>query len=259
MTSVNEETKQPSRIPGLAALLSPILVVAILVVVTLATPSYHGIAFLQRNTGAVPLGREVFGAPFDKLLLLAIATSAVAAAVTRLVTLSRTSLSMAYQGAFPPKFGEMNATHRTPLWGTVVLGGVVVLWYILTNWVTPNFGFDAVAAAGLLIALVYGLVGLACVVYYRRQLLASARNLVFMGLAPLAAAGMFFYVAYLSVRSLAVPANSYSGSWIGVGAALLICCGAIVVGVGIMVLNWVLRPRFFKRRPETWSGRADQS
>ena len=42
----------------------------------------------------------------------------------------------------------------------------------------------SIAAVGLMIAFYYGLTGIVCVVYYRRYLLTSWRNFVFVGLMP---------------------------------------------------------------------------
>ena len=45
---------------------------------------------------------------------------------------------------------------------------------------------DSILALGLGIAFYYGLTGYACVVYYRRELFKSVKNLLFIGLAAAA-------------------------------------------------------------------------
>ena len=62
-----------------------------------------------------------------------------------------------------------------------------------------------------MIAFYYGLSGLACAVYYRRELLRSAKNFLFIGVAPLVGAGILFYLFAKSCIDLSDPENSYTG------------------------------------------------
>jgi hypothetical protein len=111
---------------------------------------------------------------------------------------------------------------------------------------------DSIASLGLMIALYLGLTGVACTVYYRRQLFVSVKNFLLIGVAPLAGAVMLGYVFVKECISLADPANSESGnSWFGVGPPLLI--GAIFLGLGVvlMLLQRRANPTYFRRKPET--------
>ena len=74
LVSVNEETEDKERTPGIAAIASTIILVGIYVVVTIAAQAYAGTEFLVDNSDDVlsALGKEVFGWA-DFLLIIAVA------------------------------------------------------------------------------------------------------------------------------------------------------------------------------------------
>ena len=49
--------------------------------------------------------------------------------------------------------------------------------------ISENFLFDSLSALSLMIAFYYGLTGFACAVYWRKELTASVKNFVFIGVA----------------------------------------------------------------------------
>ncbi len=108
---------------------------------------------------------------------------------------------------------------------------------------------DSILALGLGIAFYYGLTGYACVVYYRRELFKSVKNLLFIGLAPLLGA---LILTALFIKSCFDLGKTDAGSTVifGVGGPLVIGLGAILIGIPLMLLcRWKL-PQFFKRKPE---------
>jgi hypothetical protein len=121
------------------------------------------------------------------------------------------------------------------------------------NFLSENFLFDTLSALSLMIAFYYALTGFACVIYYRKELFKSAKNLLFIGIAPLLGALMLTYLLFRSLIDLADPGASYTGgSLFGLGLPLVIGLGFILLGAILMVV-WRLggHERFFGRRPET--------
>jgi amino acid transporter len=108
--TVNEETEDSSRTPGVAAILSTIILVGIYVVVSIAAQAFAGPEFLIENSDDVlaTLGTDVLGSPLDKLLVIAVLTSAAASTQTTILPTARTSLSMAFKGAAPKRFGNIH-------------------------------------------------------------------------------------------------------------------------------------------------------
>jgi hypothetical protein len=131
------------------------------------------------------------------------------------------------------------------------MGVVSVLWYVGLTIVSQDILADSIAALGLMIAFYYGLTGLACTVYYRRELFKSARNFFAAGVLPMVGFAILGYVFVKECIDLAKPANSSSGnSWFGVGPPLIIGAGALITGGILMLIAWYGGADFFKRKPE---------
>ena len=58
---------------------------------------------------------------------------------------------------------------------------LATVWYVIVNSLSENFLFDTLSALSLMIAFYYALSGIACVIYYRRELPKSVRNFLFIG------------------------------------------------------------------------------
>ncbi len=104
--SVNEETENSSTAPGRAAIVSTFILVGIYLLVTTAAQAYGGVANLVNNQNDVlaPLGKGVLGSGLDKLLIIAVLTSASASTQTTILPTARTTLSMARWKAIPRQF-----------------------------------------------------------------------------------------------------------------------------------------------------------
>jgi len=251
--TVNEETQDSSRAPGLAAVLSTFFLVFIYVLVATAAIAFAGVGALGNHSDDALsfLGGQVFGSGFDKLLVIAVLTSAAASTQTTILPTARTTLSMARQGAAPRALGRIHARFRTPHISSILMGAFSIAWYIVLTIFSTNVLADSIASLGLMIAFYLGLTGLACTVYYRRQLFTSAKNFLLVGLAPLAGAAMLGYVFVKECIDLAKPANSASGnSWFGIGPPLVISVGFLALGLVLMLAQWRANPAYFRRKPE---------
>ena len=251
--AVNEETEDASRTPGKAAVASTILLLAIYVVVSIAAQAVHGPGFLVSHQSDVlsALGSSVLPHGLDKLLIIAVLTSASASTQTTILPATRATLSMAAHGAAPKQFGAITPRYLTPGISTIWMGAVSVIWYVVLTAVSQNILADSITATGLAIAFYLGITGVGCVVYYRRELLSDLRTFLIAGVGSFLGAVMLGYVLVKSCIDLANPANSASGqSWLGVGAPLAIGILSLLLGVVLMVLQWRASPAFFKRKLE---------
>jgi amino acid transporter len=252
LVAVNEETEDKERTPGIAAILSTIILVAIYVVVSIAAQAYHGAQFLVDNQDDVlsALGKDVLGSPLDKLLIIAVLTSASASTQTTILPTTRTSLSMAAHRAIPHSFARIHPRYLTPSTSTIWMGAVSVVWYAGLTFVSQNILYDSIAALGLMIAFYYGLSGYACVWFFRRSM-KSAKGILLAGVAPLVGAIMLTYVFVKSCIDLSNPDNSESGSsWFGLGPPLVIAILFLILGLVLMLLQWRVEPGFFRRKAE---------
>jgi amino acid transporter len=258
--SVNEETERKSIVPGVAAILSTLGLVFIYVLTTTASQAFHGPAYLANNSGDIlsPLGTLVLGSTLDKLLIAVVLTSATASTLTTILPGARTTLSMASHGAIPRIWSRVNPRFQTPVWGTAIYGVLSIVWYVGLTLLSQNVLADSIAALGLAIAFYYGINGFAVPLFYRHQVLKSAKKFIFLGVFPLIGGLLLAWVFIASLDSLWYPANSASGtSWFGVGPPFVIGVGFIVSGVVVMFLaSWFVQRSkpFFARKMETVEG-----
>ena len=251
--TVNEETEDPTEAPGKATVISTLILLAIYVVVAYAAQAYAGVEGLVEHQEDVlsELGKEVFGSPLDKLLIIAVLTSAAASTQTTILPAARTSLSMARAKAMPESLGHIHPRFLTPHISTLWMGGLSIAWYVGLTIVSENILFDSLAALGLMISFYIGISGFACAIYYRRELLKSVKNFFFVGVGPVLGGAILFYLLVKNAIELSDPANSESGeSWLGVGPPLLIAAALVVLGIVLMLWQWKAVPAFFKRKPE---------
>ncbi len=251
--TVNEETEDSATTPGKAAVVSTLILVGIYVVVSVAAQAFGGTQVLIDNSDDVlsSLGTAVFGSPLDKLVIIAVLTSASASTQTTILPTARTSLSMARARAIPARFGDVSPRFLTPAYSTVFMGVVSIIWYVGLTIVSENILFDSIAALGLMIAFYYGLTGFACVIYYRHELLKNAKNFLLAGVAPFLGGLILTYVFVKSCFDLSKPENSTAGdSWLGLGPPLVIGIGSLLFGVVLMIIWESRMPEFFRRKPE---------
>jgi amino acid transporter len=244
--SVNEETKDSARTPGRAAVMATLMLVAIFAVVSIAALAYAGPAFLSAHSTDVlgAMATSVLGSVPGKLLVLCVLTSTAASCQTTIMPTARAVLAMSAHGAIPRWFARMHPRFRTPTVATLVMGGVSALFYVLLTAASKNVLADSAASVGLLIAFYYGLTGFACVWFFRRSLLGSARDLVTKGILPLVGGLTLLGAFVLSIKSFWPAASSYS-SFHGIGGIFLIGAGSLVIGVIVMLVTSRFLPRYF--------------
>ncbi len=251
--NLTEETRDSSRAPGLAAIVSTLILLVTYVGVSIAVVAYAGLETLAEydDDDAIfaALGGDVLGSPLDKLVILAIATSAIASTQTTIIPSSRTSFSMGRQTALPRVFAAVHPRFHTPWFSTAVIAALAIVWYVPVNLASENFLFDSITALSLMIAFYYALTGLACVVYYRRELTKSVKNFLFIGVGPLVGAAILGYLFVKSSIDFSDPENSYTGQDVlGLGVPFVIGTGFLLLGLVLLVL-WRLggNERFFGR------------
>jgi amino acid transporter len=252
---VNEESEDSANGPGRAAVMSTILLVLIYVVVATAAQAYAGTTFLKHHGNDVlsALGGPVLGSPLDKILIIAVLTSASASTQTTILPTARTTLSMARFGAIPKVFGRIHPRYLTPDVSTLVMGAVSLVWTLVIINVSQNILSDSITAIGFMIAFYYGFTGYACVVYYRKELFKSVKNFIMVGVAPFLGGAMLTFIfvkAFLDYKTTSTDVN-YSGGILGVGTPVAIGVGGLIIGAVLMVFANLVYPRFFKRKWET--------
>jgi amino acid transporter len=234
---VNEEAKNRSRTPGTAAMLAvaTLGIIYLLAIVGLQG-AVHPKALQAHGTSAlVYVAGALGGGSWSKVMALSLALSVIATTGTGIVLTARIVYSMARDRVLPPVFSRVSARYSTPAIASVVIGVVIVAlaWvYLLATSVQSAFT-DVVAVSGLLFAIFYIGTALATVTFYRRLVTSSVKELILVGVLPLASAG---FLVWIVVKSLITAPAGQLWSLLGI----------VVVGVALMAIaRWSEKAPFF--------------
>jgi amino acid transporter len=272
--SVNEETKEPGKTAGRAAIYSVLILLVTYVVVIFASQAWAGIG--SKGIGLTNpahigdvisiLGSSVFGTAWwgttlSKLLVLMVLSSAAASTQTTILPTARTTLSMGVYKALPKAFARMHPKYLTPTTSTLVMGGISLVLYAGMNYMSHgNVIPDAVTSCGVWIAFYYGLTALSCVWYYRRTLTSSARNLWMRGIIPAAGWLILWVLGGFSMwQDWDVnTGNSFTtftipGLHWHVGGVFVIVFLSSLIGLILWAFLRITQPAYFKRQTLTRS------
>jgi amino acid transporter len=256
--SVNEETNDPGKTPGRAAVLATFVLLGTYLVVSASAEAFSGIGTKgiglanPTNSGDVlsVLGTSVFGSHgfgwfLAKLLVLMVLSSSMASTLTTILPTARTTLSMAVYKAIPEKFARIHAKYLTPTWSTVGMGVISIALYVLMTLVSQNVLYDMIAAVGFPIAFYYAETGYSCVWWYRKRLFDDWKTFFGAGLLPLLGALMLTVMFVKAFFYYLHPLNSYS-KFAGIGGTWWTGIGGMIFGVILMLIWRALHPAYFK-------------
>ncbi len=246
--ALNEETKDPRRIPGRAALLTTVILLFTYVSVTIAAMMYAGLGDSGTGLGNEANADDFFLAvkdgllgPMGWVLVVAVMISAISSTQTTLLPTARGTLAMAAYRALPRRFAVVHPRYKTPSFSTLVMGAVAIAYYVGMTLISDNILQDSILSLGLAIAFYYALTGYASVWYFRREAFASRGNFFYKFLFPLLGALMLTYAFVQS--AIDMYAVDYGSTvLLGVGGTFVVGVGSLAFGVVIMML-WFLFPR----------------
>jgi amino acid transporter len=234
---VNEEVRQRRRNPGRAAVLAVALLAVIYTVSMVGLQGTVGPARLQANAASalVYTAQALGGSGWAKVMALALALSVIATTGTGIVLTARIVFSMARDRVLPTALSRISGRYATPTVASVVIGVLIVglAWIYLLATSVENAFTDVVDVSGLLFAVFYIFTALATITYYRQLVRSGAKNVVMLGILPLAAA---VFLGWIVVKSLLTAPAPQLWSLVG------------IVGVGLALLasaRFVQRSQFF--------------
>ncbi|MGM1017343.1 MAG: APC family permease [Actinomycetota bacterium] len=246
--ALNEETKDPKKIPGRAALLTTVILLFTYVTVTIAAMMYAGLGEDGTGLGNEANADDFFLAikdgllgPFGWVLVVAVLISAVSSTQTTILPTARGTLAMGVYRALPERFKRVHPEYKTPSFSTLVMGIVAILYYIGMTLISDNILQDSILSLGLAIAFYYAITGYACVWFFRDVLFRSVRDFFFKGLLPLLGALMLTYAFIQSAIDMWDVDYGYT-VLLGIGGTFVVGVGALLVGVVLMVV-WFFFPR----------------
>jgi amino acid transporter len=253
--AVNEESEDPAEGPGKAAVVSTVLLVLIYVVVSSAAQSFHGVGFLTNEANQEDvlnaLGSGVLGSTLNKLLIIAVLTSASASTQTTILPTARTSLSMAHWKAVTKLLSRVHKRYLTPTVSTLGFGLLAIVTTVALLLLSASVLSDSLTAIGFPICFYYGFTGVACGWYYRHELSKSTRNLLLLGVAPLIGGLMLFGIGLKAAFYYGHSANVESKPILGITLPLWMGIGGMALGFIIMLVSRPFFREFFSRKTET--------
>lgn len=253
--SVNEESEDPAEGPGKAAVISTILLVLIYLIVSVGAQSFHGISFLTNEANQEDvlnaLGSGVLGGTLNKLLIIAVLTSASASTQTTILPTARTTLSMAHWKAVTSLLSRVHKRYLTPTVSTLGFGALSILVTVAMLLLSSSVLEDAIAGIGFPIVFYYGWTAIACAIYYRRELTKNVRNLLLLGVGPVLGGLMLWGVGIRALFYYGHAENVSSKAIAGITLPLWLGVGGMILGFVVMLGSRPFFREFFSRKPET--------
>ena len=270
--SVNEETKDPAKTPGRAAILSTVILLVTYAMVIFAAQAFAGIGTkgiglanpahvgdVISVLGTSVFGSGTFGTFLSHLLILMVLSSAAASTQTTILPTARTTLSMAAYKALPPSFAKIHPAlpdpDRVHAGDGRHLDRAVRVDELL---VRRQRDLRRGHRCGVYIAFYYGLTAFACVWYYRATLLSSARHLWVRGIIPLAGGLILWVLGGFSLWQDydVATENSYTmftvpGLHWQIGGVFVIAFMSALVGLIFFIYLRITQPAFFKKQTLT--------
>jgi amino acid transporter len=234
---VNEEAKERRVNPGKAA----IWAVALLgVVYTLSIVGLQGVVSpekLQANSSSalVYTAGALGGGGWSKVMALALVLSVIATTGTGIVLTARIVYSMARDRVLPRHLSKVSGRYGTPAVASIWVGVIIIglAWVYLLATSVQNAFNDVVDVTGLIFAIFYIFTAIASMVFYRRLVFSTAKDIVVLGVLPLASIAFLVWIVVKSLSS-APPAQIWS------------LIGVVVVGLVLMlVARFGLKSPFF--------------
>jgi len=261
--AINEETADPEKTPGRAAVISTLLLLVTYLLVTVGSVAFAGVGDtgiglgnadnagdIFAAIGPALFGDSIIGHIMMMLLAASILTSAAASTQTTILPTARAALSMAAFKALPSHFTKIHPKFLTPTWATWGMGIISAAFYLLFTLVSPNLLLALIGSIGLLIAVYYGMTGFAATWFFRKTLFRSARHFFMRGLIPLLGGVMMLIVFVYGLQQFLLPDWLQDGDGnnvtiFGLGAVGVVGLGAIVLGAILMIWWNIVSKDFF--------------
>jgi amino acid transporter len=256
--ATNEESDDPAKTPGRAAVISTVLLLLTYALVSAAAIAFAGVGETGVGLGNEDNADDVFAAMAEAvfgggvvgwigvtLLSICVLTSASASTQTTILPTARTALSMAVFGAAPKRFARIHPIYLTPTDSTLWMGAVSIIFYVGLTLTSENILADTIAAVGLMIAFYYGLTGFACVWFYRKTMWAKPRDILMQGVLPLLGGSLLLAAFVWSAWTYLDPEYGYT-SLGGIGGVFIIGIGSLLLGLVLMFVWQSASPAYFR-------------
>lgn len=155
-------------------------------------------------------------------------------------------LAMATYRASPARFATVHPRFLTPSYATIAAGVGAGVFYAVLTFASENVLTDTIYSLGIMICFYYGLTAFACIWYFRNELFIDASSVVCKLLFPLLGGLGLLAVFVVTLRDSASLDYGSGASIGGVGLALILGLGMILVGLVFMPVLRARDPAYFR-------------
>jgi amino acid transporter len=248
--NVNEESEDAETSPGLAGIYSMFILLFIFLIADSAIQSLLSLHAINdpnnQNDILYYFAQQISGTPVAYFMVLAVLSSTVATTQTTLLPSSRLTYSMSRDGVFPKAFGTIHKSWKTPWVGTIISSALAIIIIAVTT-IFDSVGSifaNLILDIGVLVALYYGITGIACAWAFRKVLLSSTSRFIFAGVLPFLGGVYLLLIGYALIAPVSLPFGQ-SPDW-GTSLPILI---TIVLGVPLVILaKATARSDFFQEK-----------
>ncbi|WP_030619738.1 APC family permease [Streptomyces sclerotialus] len=252
--TVNEETTGSEKTPGRAAMLAMVVLIGSYLTTAVAAQMFSGVGTKGLGLGNPDTSDNVFaalagpvmGSALGVLLFVAVLASAAASLQTTFIPVARTVLAMSTYEALPASFARIHPRFRSPGRATVAAGIATGVFYAVMTFLSENVLVDTIYALGLMICFYYAITAFACAWYFRADLRKSARDLMLKGVFPALGGLLLTGVFVKTLIDIWDPAYGTGSSVLGVGSVFVIGVGLLVLGFVLMLIMQRRSPAFFR-------------
>ncbi len=251
--TMSEESTDSASTPGKAATATIFVIVTLYLLVATATLAFAGTGEGEYGLGNTDIQMNIFGAlagpvmgPFAILMSIAVLASSTASLQSTFVSPARTLLAMGHYGALPRRFASVTPRFQSPGYATIVSAVISFGFYAIMRVLSEAVLWDTIAALGMMVCFYYGITALACVWYFRRTAMRSARTIFTQIVCPLLG-GVALIAFFVKTSIDSIDPEFGSGSELfGVGLVFLLGATVLLLGVVVMFVMARRYPEFFR-------------
>jgi amino acid transporter len=193
-----EEGTDVRRNPGRAGIISVVFCIVWFVILTMAIQASAPAKILVAHASNIIAysASVIWVKPWSSIVSLAVLSSVVAVVQSQLQNFSRVGFGLSRDGLLPKWLGRLSR-HRTPALGLALAAAIPVaalIIYLASTSAGKTIGLVS-GTAGFLYIVIYVAGAIACIWYYRRTLMRSARQFILAGLLPFIGGAALVYAA----------------------------------------------------------------
>lgn len=220
-SNVAEETENSHTAPGNSGVIGTIGIIVLFLLIQVSVQMTMSAEMVEKNSANLlaAFGDAILPRPWGQIAVLAVLLSTVGTIETQMTQCARTLFSMGRDRVIHHKFAEIHPRFETP-WLASLVVTVLALFLLILSSSSESIGAvmeSLVSAIGVMVSFYYGMTGLACAYYYRKQLKHNSNVLLMKGIFPVTSAIFLLILAAMQLPTLGWSVGLYTIGAIAIG------------------------------------------